>query len=385
MVRYADRAANVKPSTIREILHLTQQSEVISFAGGLPASDLFPIGRMREAADRVLSDAANLQYSITEGEVRLRELLAWQSAELADPSNFLVVSGSQQGLDLAGKLFVNPGDAVVVEAPTYLGALRAFDVYQATYVAVPSDGEGIEPSGVEQAFRNGARFLYLNPNFSNPTGRTMSERRRHQIVDLAEEFDAIVYEDDPYALLRFSGEFVPPMITMSSSNVLYAGSFSKILVPGLRLGWLSGPVPMIEKLTMIKQAADLHTSTTTQALAAEALADGFLERHVLQVRAYYLVQRDRMLQALTAHFPPGTTWTVPEGGMFIWVTLPVDLDATSLLSQAVAEGVAYVPGAQFFPNGGGSNTLRLAYSVATLVEIDQGIERLGRLIARSTS
>ena len=204
-------------------------------------------------------------------------------------------------------------------------------------------------------------------------------------MELAETFDAIVYEDDPYAQLRFMGDSVPPMITMSSTNVLYAGSFSKILVPGLRLGWLSGPVAIIEKLTMIKQAADLHTSTTTQALAAEALADGFLERHVLQVRAYYLLQRDRMLQALAAHFPRGTTWTVPEGGMFIWVTLPVELDATSMLVEAVAEGVAYVPGAQFFPNGGGSNTLRLAYSVATLVEIDQGIERLGRLIARSTS
>ena len=383
MVRFADRVSNVKPSTIREILHLTQQSEVISFAGGLPAPDLFPVGRLREAADHVLSDTANLQYSITEGEVRLRELLAAQSPELADPANLLVVSGSQQGLDLAGKLFINPGDQVVVEAPTYLGALRAFDVYEASYVAVPSDTEGVEVAGVERAFRNGARFIYLNPNFSNPTGRTMSKSRRQQIVELAEKFDAIVYEDDPYAQLRFSGASVPPMITMSPTNVVYAGSFSKILVPGLRLGWLPGPVGMIEKLTMIKQAADLHTSTTTQALAAEAFADGFLERHVMQVREYYRVQRDRMLDALAAHFPPGTTWTVPEGGMFIWVTLPVELDAAAMLSDAVAEGVAFVPGAQFFPDGGGANTLRLAYSVATLVEIDQGIERLGRLIARS--
>lgn len=194
-----------------------------------------------------------------------------------------------------------------------------------------------------------------------------------------------MYEDDPYSQLRFSGEFVPPMVAMSSTNVLYAGSFSKILVPGLRLGWLSGPVSIIEKLTMIKQAADLHTSTTTQALAAEAFADGFLDRHIEQVRAYYRIQRDRMLDALATHFPQGTTWTVPEGGMFIWVTLAGELDATAMLPAAVAQGVAYVPGAQFFPDGGGTNTLRLAYSVATLVEIDQGIERLGRMIARFTS
>ncbi|MBK5266951.1 MAG: PLP-dependent aminotransferase family protein [Acidimicrobiia bacterium] len=383
MVRFADRVANVKPSTIREILHLTQQSHVISFAGGLPAPDLFPVGRLREAADQVLSNPANLQYSITEGETVLRELVAGRSPELPDPANVLIVSGSQQGLDLVGKLLINPGDSIVVEAPTYLGALRAFDVYQARYVAIPTDEAGIDPVAVEQALIDGARVIYLNPNFSNPTGKTMVKTRRRQIVELAERFDALVYEDDPYGMLRFSGDPVPPMVTMSSSHVLYAGSFSKILVPGFRLGWLSGPKGMIEKLTMIKQAADLHTSTTTQAIAAEALTDDFLDRHVDQVRAHYRQQRDRMLLALANYFPKETSWTVPDGGMFIWVTLPEGLDATALLGRAVDEGVAYVPGEQFFTDGSGRNTLRLAYSVASPADIERGIERLGSLFARS--
>jgi 2-aminoadipate transaminase len=383
MVRFADRVANVKPSTIREILHLTQQPDVVSFAGGLPAPDLFPVGRLREAADHVLSNPANLQYSITEGEAVLRELVAARSPALPDPANVLIVSGSQQGLDLAGKLLINPGDSVVVEAPTYLGALRAFDVYQARYVAVPTDEAGIDPVGVERALKEGARMIYLNANFSNPTGKTMVAARRHQIVELAERFDVLVYEDDPYGMLRFSGEPVPPMITMSSSHVLYAGSFSKILVPGFRLGWLSGPRGMIEKLTMIKQAADLHTSTTTQAMAAEALTGDFLDRHVDQVRSHYRRQRDRMLLALANYFPKEASWTVPEGGMFIWVTLPDGLDATALLARAVDEGVAYVPGEQFFTDGSGQNTLRLAYSVASPAEIDRGVERLGFLFTRS--
>jgi len=383
MVGFADRVANVKPSTIREILHLTQQPDVISFAGGLPAPDLFPVGRLREAADHVLSNPANLQYSITEGETVLRELVAARSPELLDPANVLIVSGSQQGLDLAGKLLINPGDSIVVEAPTYLGALRAFDVYQARYVAVSTDEAGIDPVGVERALKEGARMIYLNANFSNPTGKTMVAARRHRIVELAERFDVLVYEDDPYGMLRFSGEPVPPMITMSSSHVLYAGSFSKILVPGFRLGWLSGPRGMIEKLTMIKQAADLHTSTTTQAMAAEALTGDFLDRHVDQVRSHYRRQRDRMLLALANYFPKEASWTVPEGGMFIWVTLPDGLDATALLARAVDEGVAYVPGEQFFTDGSGQNTLRLAYSVASPAEIDRGVERLGSLFTRS--
>ena len=380
MVQFASRMANVKPSTIREILHLTRKPHVTSFAGGLPAPNLFPLARLRDVAGQVWGDPANVQYSITEGELGLRNAIASRSVGHPSADEILVVSGSQQALDLVGKLMINPGDSVIVESPTYMGALRAFDVYEPEYVTVASDAQGIDPAGVEAALKGGARLLYLNPNFSNPTGRTMSSERRKEIVALVAAFDGLIYEDDPYGQLRFAGTDLDPMISMDSQHVLYAGSFSKVLVPGFRLGWIQGPVELIEPLTMIKQASDLHTSTTTQAIAAAAIGDGFLEEHLAEVRTYYRSQRDVMLGALDRHFPSDAQWTVPEGGMFIWATLAEGIDTTQLLGEAVDAGVAFVPGQPFHADGRGANTMRLSYSVATPKAIEWGIEQLGLVI-----
>ncbi len=382
MPRFAHRASSIKPSTIREILELTQQPHVISFAGGLPAPGLFPVARIREAASHVLRDnnRGALQYSATSGNQNLREWIAARSPGTVSPDDILIVSGSQQGLDLVGKLMVDPGDRVVVESPTYMGALRALDVYEPDYRPVATDDQGMDPAGVEAELKRGARLLYLNPTFANPTGTTMTAERRTSIVELARRYDAFIYEDDPYRELRFEGAAVPTMHEVDTAHVIYAGSFSKTLVPGFRLGWLIAPPKAMTLLNRAKQAADLHTSTFTQAITTAMLDDEFLASHLKAVRTHYATQRDLMLSAMDRYFPATATWTRPMGGMFIWATLRADIDAMALLPEAVERGVAFVPGGPFHPHDPRANTMRLSYSVATADQIETGIKTLASLL-----
>lgn len=384
--RFAGRTHNMKPSVLREILKLTRRGGVISFAGGLPAPGLFPVERLREAADTVLTErgAEALQYGPTEGYAPLREWVADQlraaGAGAVGADNVLIVSGSQQALDLLGKIFLDPGDAVAVAAPTYMGALRAFDAYEPRYLSIPTDDEGMVPGDLEAALKERPKLAYVIPNFDNPTGVTLSLERRRLLAGLAGRYGVPVLEDNPYGELRFEGDALPHLVTLEP-NVVYCGTFSKIMVPGFRLAWIVAPPEVITLLTRAKQAADLHTATFTQMIAHEVTKDGFMDAQVPRVRGYYKTQRDLMLRALEAYMPPEIRWTRPSGGMFLWGTLPEGLNATEIAYEAVKQDVAYVPGETFFTDGTGQNTLRLSYSVATPEEIDTGVKRLAQVFA----
>lgn len=380
--RFAARVARMKPSAIREVLKLTQRGDVISFAGGLPAPDLFPIDDVAAAAARVLADRGRsaLQYSTTDGLAPLRAKLA-ASTPGARPERVLVTSGSQQGLDLIARLMVDPGDTVAVAAPTYMGALRAFDAYEARYLSVASDDRGMQVDALADVLRQRPKLLYVIPDFDNPGGTTLPLERRQALVELAAEHDVLVVEDAPYRELRFEGDSLPTLFELDPERVVHAGTFSKTMAPGLRLGWLTGPAAVIERATYAKQAADLHTATLTQAIADAWLEGGSWDAQLARVRDHYRRQRDAMLNALERSMPPGVRWTRPSGGMFVWVTLPQGLDAGVLVRDAVARGVAYVPGAPFFANGGGAETLRLSYSIATLEQVERGMEALGSVVS----
>lgn len=378
---FASRVNHIKPSTIREILKLTQKSEVISFAGGLPAPRLFPVEKLKEVSLRVLENQAEqaLQYSTTEGYLPLRE---WVASRLphATAEHVQIVSGSQQGLDLIAKLMLNPGDKVLVTSPTYMGALRAFDAYEVDYVTVDVDAQGMLPESLERAFKEQPKLIYAIPNFDNPTGISMSLERRKMLISLARHYDVPIYEDDPYGELRFAGEALPSLYELAPERVIYAGTFSKIVVPGFRLGWLVADPDLLVVAARAKQAADLHTATFTQMIAYEISREGFMDEQITRVRAYYKNQQQLMLKALESYFPEDAHWTRPQGGMFLWVTLAKGLDSIAMLERAVAKNVAYVPGEPFFAKGGGKNTFRLSYSVATPAQIDEGMANLGQVI-----
>jgi 2-aminoadipate transaminase len=396
--RFAQRTKSVKSSTIRELLKLTQRPEVISFAGGLPAPEVFPVERFETACHRVLESkgAMALQYSASEGYTPLREYLAQKMAKygiIAGPENVLITSGSQQALDLIGKLLINPGDRILVEAPTYLGALQAFNVYGAEYVSVPVDHDGLRTPELEEALRSGPKFMYVLPNFQNPGGVTLCEPRRHELVLLADKYGIPIIEDDPYGQLRFEGEHLPPLLVLDRENlrrddgklgnVIYLSTFSKTLAPGIRLGWIVAPPDVISKLVQFKQGADLHSSTFDQMVAYEVVHDGFLDEHVKKIRAIYRERRDVMLAALTEYFPPEVTWTHPQGGLFLWVTLPEGLDMEHLFQAALRENVAFVPGDCFYPGGDeGRRHMRLNFSHSNPQQIREGIRRLGLAVAR---
>jgi len=396
--RFAQRTKSVKSSTIRELLKLTQRPEVISFAGGLPAPDVFPVERFETACHRVLEakGAMALQYSASEGYTPLREYLAQKMAKygiIAGPDNVLITSGSQQALDLIGKLLINPGDRILLEAPTYLGALQAFNVYGAEYVSVPVDHDGLRTGELEEALRSGPKFMYVLPNFQNPGGVTLCEPRRHELVLLADKYGIPVIEDDPYGQLRFEGEHLPPLLVLDRDNlrrddgklgnVIYLSTFSKTLAPGIRLGWMVAPPDVISKLVQLKQGADLHTSTFDQMVAYEVVHDGFLDEHVKKIRAVYRERRDVMLAALTEYFPPEVTWTHPQGGLFLWVTLPEGLEMEHLFQAALRENVAFVPGDCFYATGDeGRRHMRLKFSHSNPQQIREGIRRLGLAVAR---
>jgi 2-aminoadipate transaminase len=387
----------MKSSAIRELLKLVEQPDIISFAGGLPAPEVFPIKEFKEACIRVLDQAGPqaLQYGATEGFTPLREMIARHTEKYGieiTADNIMITSGSQQALDLIGKVFINCGDHILVESPTYLGALQAWNAYGAEYITVRSDEHGMVTDELEAALRSGPKFIYVLPNFQNPTGTTLPMERRKRLVELADRYGVPIIEDDPYGQLRFEGEHLPSVALMDnqlrsqaacySGNVIYLSTFSKILAPGIRLAWVIAPTEVIRKLVQAKQGADLHTATFNQMVAHEVGHGGFLDKHVLTIRKVYKERRDTMLDSLEEHMPEGVKWTHPEGGLFLWATLPSNLDSAEILKDAITQKVAYVPGGSFHPNGGGQNTIRFNFSYCRPDIINEGIARLGKVFKK---
>lgn len=380
---FAARVAGMKSSAIREILKVTESPEIISFAGGLPAPELFPLEEIRKSYAGVLgnNDPAALQYSTTEGYRPLREYIAAAMAEKGiktGPDEILLTNGSQQALDLLAKLFIDPGDAIVVESPSYLGAIQVFRSYQARFVTVPAGPDGTDPEALEKALlETRPKLIYLTPTFNNPTGITTSVEKRRAIAKLAGKYQVPLIEDDPYGELRYRGAPVPSIKSMDRSGmVIYTSTFSKTVAPGLRIGWVTAEPDIMSKLVLAKQGADLHTGTLTQQALYNYLTNSNVTRHIASIRTAYGKRRDAMIIALKNTFPPGIQWTEPEGGMFLWITLPGHLDATVLLKEAITRKVAYVPGEPFFPDGRGANCLRLNFSNSTPSRIGEGISRL---------
>jgi 2-aminoadipate transaminase len=383
----ARRAERMNPSVIREILKIAERPGIISLAGGLPSPDTFPVEAMREATARVLRDAPReaLQYAASEGYAPLREWVAAHLAEQGmsvDAEQVLITTGSQQGLDLVGKVLIDAGSGVAVEAPTYLGALQAFAPYEPEVITVPCDGDSPLPESLGMA--RGARFLYVLPNFQNPSGRCMSEARRTALTDAACAIGLPLVEDNPYGDLWFDTPPPAPLASRWAEGTVYLGSFSKVLAPGLRLGYVVAPHALVPKLLQAKQAADLHTSGFNQRVVFEVIRDGFLRDHVPTIRARYKAQRDAMRAALETHMPAGCHWTVPHGGMFFWVELPEDIDATALLPDAVERGMAYVPGAAFFAADPKRNTLRLSFVTVAAPEVERGVALLAQALREAT-
>ncbi|MAN10463.1 PLP-dependent aminotransferase family protein [Sulfitobacter pontiacus] len=397
---FATRANRMKASEIRELLKLLDQPDIISFAGGIPDPDLFPKTAFQDAFAEALNGpmaAQGLQYSTSEGHKPLRVWIAAQMQAIgipATPDNILITSGSQQALDYLGKLFLSPGDTALVGWPTYLGALGAFNAYEPRYDKLDplSNLSGADYTAAAKEAGGAAKFAYLSVDFANPTGATVSRAARERVIDLAEEMDIAVIEDAAYQSLRFDGDAIPPILALEAERrngdleacrTIYCGSFSKTLSPGLRVGWVCAAMPVISQLVLMKQAADLHSATLNQ-IAVASVAEQHFDSHIDTIRSAYRARRDAMLEALQAHMPEGVSWTKPEGGMFIWVTLPDTLDGADLLKQSLeSERVAFVPGHAFFADGSGRNTLRLSYSTSTEGKIAEGIERLGQLITRA--
>jgi len=388
---FSQRAQQLTSSTIREILKVTERPEVISFAGGLPAPGGFPVEEINAAFDRVLQQngKAALQYGPTEGYTPLRQWVAddfkRRGAEVS-LDEVLIVSGSQQALDMLGKLFIDEGSKVLVEAPSYLGALQSFSLFGPEYASIPTDGGGLIPEQITDTLAAGARFLYALPNFQNPTGVSLNLARRQALVERCAALHLPIIEDDPYGELRYAGEPLPGLLALGrkvGATVVRLGTFSKVLAPGLRLGYIVAPRPIISKLVQIKQATDLHTATVSQMAVYETIKDGFLDRHLPTVRELYKRQCGYMLDAMEEHFPDTASWTRPEGGMFIWVNLPEHLDGSRLLDRAIERNVAFVPGAPFYAGMPKANTLRLSFVTVSEQRIREGIATLGELIRES--
>jgi len=394
--RFALRTDGIKSSAIRELLKLTALPDVISFAGGLPAPDLFPIERFREASEVVLTEMGDraLQYGTTEGYQPLREMIANNAAKygiIISADNVLITTGSQQALDLLGRIFINRGDRILVESPTYLGALQAWNAYGVKYVTIPFDEDGMQTDLLESRLRTGLKFIYVLPNFQNPTGVTLSRERRVKLVEMANAYGVPIVEDDPYGQLRYEGEHIPPVVVLDdeirakevpvySGNVIYTSTFSKILAPGLRLAWVVAPPDVIKKLVQAKQGCDLNTSTFNQYLAYEVANGPWMKTHIQTIRETYKERRDVMLKALEEYMPEGVNWTRPKGGLFLWATLPEDMDSSAIFPSAVEQKVAFVPGTSFHPLGGGKNTMRLNFSCMKPELINEGIKRLANVI-----
>jgi 2-aminoadipate transaminase len=379
----AQRAERMNPSIIREILKVTEKPGIISLAGGLPSPDTFPVEAMRVAAERVLRDNPReaLQYAASEGHGPLRE---WVASQLnaqglkVEASQVLITTGSQQGLDLVGKILIDAGSRVAVESPTYLGALQAFTPYEPQFVSVPCDDNGPLPDQLDVA--RGARFLYALPNFQNPSGRCMGAARRDALMARAQEIGLPVVEDNPYGDLWFDEPPPAPLSSRWAEGSVYLGSFSKVLAPGLRLGYIVAPKTLYPKLLQAKQAADLHTPSFNQRVVHEVIRDGFLLQHVPTIRAKYKSQRDAMRAALEKYMPAGCHWNTPIGGMFFWVEMPEGVNAMAMLPHAVENGMAFVPGSAFYADHPKPNTLRLSFVTVSEERIEQGVKALAKTL-----
>ena len=388
----ASRMREVRASDIREILKLTQRPGVISFAGGLPAAELFPAAKMAKVAASVLESEGCrvLQYSPTEGDPKLREAIAERvnaaQGTSFTPDSVFITNGSQQGLDLSGRMFLDEGDVVLCESPTYLGAINAFKAYLPRFVEVPTDDEGMVVSELQRRLEEleRVRLIYVIPSFQNPTGRTWSLERRRAFLAVVEKYGVPVVEDDPYSELCFEGEPLPSLKSLDTTDrVIYLGTFSKIFCPGLRIAWLIAAKPLVERYVLLKQGTDLHTSTLAQREIATYMERYDLSADIANIREVYRERRDVMLGAMDELFPEQIRYTRPRGGLFLWVELPARLSARHLLHRSLERDVAFVPGGAFFPNGGHENTFRLNFSAMPPERIREGIERLAAVLRDS--
>jgi 2-aminoadipate transaminase len=386
----ASRTEGMQSSVVRELLKLTQQPDVISFAGGLPAPEFFPLREIEEACRFIIREngAQALQYSATEGYGPLREYLATSMHKYgvpATPGNVMPTNGSQQALDLVGKLFIDPGDYVLTGRPTYLAAIQVWNAYQARYHTMNLDDDGLVVGEIEHAYEkvlsdsgSPPKFIYVLPNFHNPAGTTLPLERRQQLAEAATKLDLTVVEDDPYGELRYEGEDIPPICTLIPERTIYLSTFSKTLSPGLRLGWIVCPEVLMERFVQAKQGCDLHSGTFVQYIANDICQRGLLKPHIRRLRQAYKERRDTMLDALAEFWPDSCSWTRPQGGLFLWAKVPESIDTVEFLKDAVAQKVAYVPGVNFYPNrDGGHNAMRLNFSYCAPDVIVEGIHRLG--------
>lgn len=387
-IKFANRMNHLKASEIREILKLSERKEVISFAGGLPAPELFPIEEMKKVAVKVLEDMGEeaLQYSTTEGYNPLRKQIASRMKKFGietSAEEILITSGSQQGLDFSGKIFLNPDDVVIVESPSYLGAINAFKAYECKFVEVPTDENGMIMEELDRILNEteNVKFIYVIPDFQNPTGKTWPVERRKEFIKLANKYDVPVVEDNPYGELRFEGE-IPPSIKSfdTEGRVIFLGTFSKTFTPGLRMGWVNARDELLNKYIMVKQGADLQTNSMTQRELSVFLDMYDLDAHIEKIKDVYRSRRDTMMNAMKEYFPEVVQYTYPKGGLFTWVVFPEHINARELMAEAIKRNVACVPGGSFFPNGGHENTIRVNYSNMPEDKIVEGIKRLSEVI-----
>lgn len=389
---YSKNALNMKRSEIRELLKITRQPGMISFAGGLPGPETFPVKELEEIACQVLRQkgAIALQYGPTEGEHLLRQEVAkWLSREKPEinPENILITAGSQQGLDLVAKVFLDPHDIVIVELPSYIGGLQAFTAYRARMIGVTQDDQGMKMDRLESVLKKLAsrskkpKFIYVVPDFQNPSGVTMSLARRETLLELAYRYEVPIVEDSPYRDLRYMGEPAPAIYGMDDQDqVIVLGTFSKLLCPGLRLAWIMAPVEWMDRMVVAKQSMDLCSPTFTQLIVAEYLRRGLLTKQVETIRQLYSTKLKVMLDALERYMPKGVEWSKPEGGLFLWVNLPRHMSANELFPKAIENKVAYVVGSAFHCDGKGQNSMRVNFSYSTEAQIDEGIKRLAKMI-----
>ncbi len=391
--RLATRTKGMKPSFIREILKFTANPEIISFAGGLPAPDFFPIREFGEACKEVLRTHGEeaLQYGPTEGYKPLKQFIAEMLSKYGirvETDNIIMTNGSQQALDLIGKLFINPGDCMITSAPTYLGALQAWESYEARFCTLSIDGDGLIiddlPAILESDHDH--KLIYVLPNFHNPAGTTMPLERRERLVEIAREYDLVIIEDDPYGELRYEGEYITPIFRLAPERTIYLSTFSKTLTPGIRLAYVVAPKPIITRFVQAKQGADLHTGTFIQMVVNDICQRGFLRQHVKRLRGVYSQRRDMMMDAIAEHWPQECTYTRPKGGLFLWAQAPEQIKTREFIDKALEMNVAYVPGFAFYPGGeGGDQAMRLNFSYANEELINEGIYRLGMAMKKELS
>ncbi|MEH7379033.1 PLP-dependent aminotransferase family protein [Bacillus sp. JJ1533] len=388
--KFAERARLVKSSETREILKITERPEIISFAGGLPAPELFPVEALKDACNAVMNEdgAASFQYSTTEGYIPLRETICQRMEVVGISStieNVLITSGSQQAIDLTGRLFINEGDTILCESPTYLAAINVFKSYNARFIEVAMDDDGMVMEELEKKLQEhpNTKFIYTIPDFQNPTGRTLKLERRKRMIELANQYNVLVVEDNPYGAIRFAGKELPPVKHFDTDGrVIYLSTFSKIFTPGLRLGWVCADKSFIDKYVAFKQIADLHTDSFAQRITAKYLELYNIEEHIDKIKAVYKERCTAMLSCIEDFFPKNLSYSKPEGGLFIWVELPEAVDSSRIFTECLKNNVACVPGVPFFPNGTQKNTLRLNYSNMTIEKITEGIKRIGEVLHR---